>query len=464
MNLHRLVAIALVAYFVVPSASANNFVIYHHVGPTCAVSCALDTLNWTFDFEAGSNVPRPGSYTVQINHGGGGAIGFSTVVVASDGTIGTPSSTMYGVTAYYVVGSQPLSVVVISAPANSTVDFPSPLTAWVVANICNVGPATDYWESLVIQLGRVPTHYTYLLSVTNWCGAGPGETPPPDERDYELIIGGVVRHSQTIVANYPTATPFSYQDDDAIEDQTWSITEDGVTIASGTQTDIVSGSAGYSASRELCFPDPTPTPSPTPTPTPTPPPTPTPAPTPTPLPSTTPAPSTTPMPTVAPSATPPPPTPRPTGPPVPDPTGASTVVVANPQDIYGPIVDALNGLDEAPVIAPVLDPYFDTGPQPDAIANNSGVDLPQKFDAAQRKLDESVSAGKSKLNSITPLSLPTVGATKCEWNVTLPVLGSFVVTICPYVTIAGYMRALLLMVLLIGAWFTSIRIIRAGIA
>jgi hypothetical protein len=205
----------------------------------------------------------------------------------------------------------------------------------------------------------------------------------------------------------------------------------------------------------------------------------------------------TPTPTPEPSATPPIPTPTPgenyappnptppyqqppgggTNPPsnppnpgtgsTPFPTSSSdgNVHVTNANEIYKPIVDAINGTDQAPVGAPEINSGFETGSQPVAIANDQSATIQQSINDGRAKHTEAVSSGTGKLSSLQPLQLSTAGiSNKMSWTITLPKLGSFVIDISPYASVISIMRALLLMVLLIGAWFSSVKIIRSAIS
>jgi hypothetical protein len=200
-------------------------------------------------------------------------------------------------------------------------------------------------------------------------------------------------------------------------------------------------------------------PTPTPTPTPTPPPTPTPTPTPTPEPS-------------APTSTPPGSTPYPSAPP---PTGGGPyvgggsggsgqgVVVVNPQDIYKPITDKLDEkLKDNHTKTP--DGTADLGGQPDEIANDPKGDTKSKLAAGNSALVNTKTGAVGKIAGIQTVAPPTVTGNKTSWAVTLPKLGSFTVDISPYMTTITIMRSLLLMMMLIAAWFASIKIIRSSIA
>lgn len=192
-----------------------------------------------------------------------------------------------------------------------------------------------------------------------------------------------------------------------------------------------------------------PPPTPTPTPTPNPPPTPTP-----------PYQTPTPPPTAPPSHTPPttpPPQPYP-------PSGADgNVHVTNASDIYQPIVDAIKGIGESPVTAPTINSGFETGQQPDPISNDQSLAIKDGLTEAQGKLNDTLASGKTKIEAIEPLTLPSAGS-KSSWNITLPMLGAMTISLEPYLGVIGFLRALILMVMAISAWFASIRIIRSGIA
>jgi hypothetical protein len=141
------------------------------------------------------------------------------------------------------------------------------------------------------------------------------------------------------------------------------------------------------------------------------------------------------------------------------------VYVTNPQDIYQPIVDAIRGTGESPVTAPSIDAGFTTGENPvNGSANTAKQNLSDKIGQTQVKYDAAIATGQSKLESIQPLNLPTSLGTKTSFSMTLPKLGAITIDLAPYQSTISLTRALLLMVMLIGAWFSSISIIRSGIA
>ncbi len=208
-------------------------------------------------------------------------------------------------------------------------------------------------------------------------------------------------------------------------------------------------------------------------------------PTPSPTPTATPTPSATPIPTPTPGENYAPPNPTPpyqqppgggTNPPsnppqippnsTPYPTGNDgNVHITNADDIYKPILDAINGTDQADVPAPTINSGFETGFQPAAIANDQSSAVQQSLDSGRAKHSEAVASGSSKLGSLQTLQLSTGGITnKMSWAVTLPKLGSFTIDVSPYSSTISIMRALLLMILLIGAWFSTVKIIRSAIA
>jgi hypothetical protein len=209
------------------------------------------------------------------------------------------------------------------------------------------------------------------------------------------------------------------------------------------------------------------------------------SPTPVPLPS----PSPTPMVTVTPYQATPSPSPLASATPYPDQTAMPTatvpanvvidstgqaagkVYVSNAVDIYKPIVDALRGIgggggiDGNPGDGSGVGGDFDTGAGPlTQKEDDAKHNLSDKATRTQVSYDGTLKDGKEKLASIQPLNMPTVSGQKTSWGVSLPVLGALTIDISPYMTVIGIMRAVLLMVMLIGAWFASIKIIRSGIA
>jgi hypothetical protein len=128
-------------------------------------------------------------------------------------------------------------------------------------------------------------------------------------------------------------------------------------------------------------------------------------------------------------------------------------------------VDAIRGTGESAVTPPTINAGFETGTNPvNGAANSAKQNLSDKMGQAQVKYDAAVSTGKTKLESIQPLNLPTSLGTKTSFAMTLPKLGAITIDLSPYQSTISIMRSLLLMVMLIGAWFASVRIIRSGIA
>jgi hypothetical protein len=157
-------------------------------------------------------------------------------------------------------------------------------------------------------------------------------------------------------------------------------------------------------------------------------------------------------------------------------SGAVTVV--NPQDIYKPIVDGLSasdakqraairdGLEDAAAdsSAPGIDTGFTVGPTPAGQSKQGTDDLKKEVDETIADAKTSIGAGQQKLLGLEKLTVPAVSGSKTSWSVTLPKLGSFNVSIAPYATQLALMRLLLLIFLIIGAWFASVKIIRSAIA
>lgn len=143
--------------------SDANTTIQHHTSPGCATSVALDSLVWTMSFTATGATPPPGVYTVQIKHSpanGGGLIGWKTVTVASDGTIGAPTGDVYGVNAYYAAGLQGIVLHVSAAPTGGIVTYNNAPTGFVVENVCNNGPGVGHSENIQVLLSGGIPHIT----------------------------------------------------------------------------------------------------------------------------------------------------------------------------------------------------------------------------------------------------------------------------------------------------------------
>jgi hypothetical protein len=148
---------------------------------------------------------------------------------------------------------------------------------------------------------------------------------------------------------------------------------------------------------------------------------------------------------------------------------AGNVYISNASEIYGPIVQALNAQKAEDELDPgdgtTVGADFNTGGNPvNQAADNKKWELDGKLQAGQGKVNSTRSTITSKLATIQPITLPTVTGSQFTFPVTLPLLGSLTIDLTPYSSVIGVMRALLLMVALVGAWFASIKIIRSGIA
>lgn len=361
----------------------------------------------------------------------------SITLVNGTGTryIGAAASPAGGATRYYHY-----AVTVDTAGVSSTTSTFTITFNWTGNG--QSGTGSPYTAELVVS--HIAKQATFVL---NWDNSG---CHIPETGT--LQINGVTVATASMGSNAVGQTTFTDTDAAAGDSYVWVV--DGATIASGTVAFSVEFPLAFSVSDNFSNTCPEPTPTPTPTPSSTPTPTLPPGPTPTPPPATPPpAPS-------QPPVTSSPPTNHQTG-------GGGVgegIVVLNPEDIYGPIVDAINGKDDSGLGPHDIDSSFDTGDQPDAIANDQTSDVADVLGDAQDSYNGATTAGKTKLGQLQPLTMPTGITTKTSWSITLPILGAMVVDISPYQTVITLMRSLLLMVLLIGAWFASVRIIRSGIA
>jgi hypothetical protein len=153
-------------------------------------------------------------------------------------------------------------------------------------------------------------------------------------------------------------------------------------------------------------------------------------------------------------------------------TASGQVHLTNAKDIYGPIVDAIKRIDggggvpgQNPGDGSGVTGEMDLGTNPvTQSADNSKHKLGDNLIKGQVAYDNTISSGKTKLASIQPLTVPVVSGSKTSWAITLPKLGAFTVDISPYQTVITIMRSLLLMMLIMGTWFSTVKIIRSGIA
>jgi hypothetical protein len=69
-----------------------------------------------------------------------------------------------------------------------------------------------------------------------------------------------------------------------------------------------------------------------------------------------------------------------------------------------------------------------------------------------------------KVDAIDSLTLPTSIGDKSSWAVTLPVLGNLTIDLSTFDGPVWAFRSLCLAILVVGAWFAMIKIIRSGVA
>jgi hypothetical protein len=106
------------------------------------------------------------------------------------------------------------------------------------------------------------------------------------------------------------------------------------------------------------------------------------------------------------------------------------------------------------------------GEQPEGFEGDQGQGLTDSINGLKTAGDDLKGAMQAKLGELEPLTLPTNVGTVSAWNVTLPgplAAYAFTVDLAPFATPISIMRALLLMGVLIAAWFISVGVIRRGI-
>ncbi len=147
------------------------------------------------------------------------------------------------------------------------------------------------------------------------------------------------------------------------------------------------------------------------------------------------------------------------------------VTVSNSADIYKPITESLEsniGTFGGGGIAGANDaqsnmPTGATQELPTGPSNQDGLKtVGEGLNTKRESLEEQGKTGFTGLPN--PITNPPVLGTKCQWNVTLPKLGSFSVNLCQYEAIVIAMRHVCMVVLIIWAYFVTMGTIRESIA
>jgi hypothetical protein len=220
-----------------------------------------------------------------------------------------------------------------------------------------------------------------------------------------------------------------------------SITSAPSTVACGGTVDIALASG--------CATTPTPSPSPSATVAPSP--------------SVTPSPSVSPVP--SPSATPlqfPTPPPNNGGTTVTN--GGTTMSGITNQDIYNDVKQALDDAGTRDSEFAVADGGFGFGSDPGGENGSAGSSLQSAVDRFTNDLSGSGDGLMEKVDAIDSLSLPTSIGDKSSWAVSLPVLGDLTIDLSTFDGPVWAFRSLCLGVLVVGAWFAIVKIVRSGVA
>jgi hypothetical protein len=106
---------------------------------------------------------------------------------------------------------------------------------------------------------------------------------------------------------------------------------------------------------------------------------------------------------------------------------------------------------------------FGYGNDPGGENGDAGNHLKDAVDRFTRDVGEG-GPMMSVVDSIDSLELPTGIGEKKTWDVSLPMLGDLTINTTPYDGPVGVFRALCLAILIVGAWFGMVKIIRKGIA
>lgn len=190
------------------------------------------------------------------------------------------------------------------------------------------------------------------------------------------------------------------------------------------------------------------------------------------------APSPTPVPsaTVSPSPSIPPPSPTPAATPLQYPTppannpgppvtnGGTTMSGITNQDIYNDVKQALDDAGTRDSEFGVPNGGFTYGNNPGGENGSAGNGLQDAVDRFTNDLNGTSDGLMGAVDSIDSLDLPTSIGDKSSWNFSLPVLGEITIDLSTFDTPVSAFRILCLAVLLIGAWFAMVKIVRSGIA
>ena len=194
-----------------------------------------------------------------------------------------------------------------------------------------------------------------------------------------------------------------------------------------------------------CSPSPTPSPSPSASIAPSP--------------STTPVLTPSPFPTPINSTTPPPNNPGTTVT-----NGGTTGSGISNQDIYNDVKQALDDAGNRDSTFTTPNGGFGFGNDPGGENGSAGNGLQSAVDRFTNDLSGSGDGLMEKVDAIDSLSLPTSIGDKSSWAVSLPVLGDLTIDLSTFDGPVWAFRSLCLAILVVGAWFAIVKIVRSGVA
>jgi hypothetical protein len=381
-----------------------------------------------------------------------------TFVVHTDGSVDLPSDRTYGVYGSPTNLSTTWSDIV-SDPAGETGTFSPASDALTAINVWDNGsPAEQDYDVHIYVLGSTPTCEDDVTVTAHWDGGAPHGAGVV----VNILVGGFLGQVQcdangcnsgTFPAdklNHTGSAPYGV--DGGVDPNSWAICgvpnaryQTKVTNVGSWPTSVACGGTIDIPISANCAATPTPSPSPSA--------------------SIAPSPSATPVLT-------PPPEPSPITYETPPPNGSDTTVthggttgagISN-QDIYNDVKQALN--DAGTVDSDFISPNggFAYGNNPDGEGSGAGNGLQSAVNRFTDDLSGSSDGLMGYVDNIDSLNLPTSIGDKGSWDLTLPVLGELTVDTSAFDTPVAAFRALCLAVLIVGAWFAMIRIIRSGVA
>ena len=134
------------------------------------------------------------------------------------------------------------------------------------------------------------------------------------------------------------------------------------------------------------------------------------------------------------------------------------------QDIYNDVKQALDDAGNRDTEYIVPNGGFGFGSDPGGENGSAGNGLQSAVNRFTNDLSGSGDGLMQKVDAIDSLTLPTSIGDKSSWAVTLPVLGNLTIDLSTFDGPVWAFRSLCLAILVVGAWFAMIKIIRSGVA